>query len=78
MSRSEANPILLDKQYEAPVHPLFWRHYTNPALTHEWFKNHVDNAKFEKSHFGVTTEKEEIRVYDDNIRLSYIYRSPTE
>jgi hypothetical protein len=26
----------------------------------------------------VTTETEEIRVYDDNVRLSYIYRRPLE
>jgi hypothetical protein len=26
----------------------------------------------------VTTETEEIRIYDDNIRLSYIYRQPLE
>ena len=55
LSRGEANPILTNKQYDIPIHPLFWRHFINPALTHDWFKDRVATAKFEKSHFGVTT-----------------------
>ncbi len=46
LSKSEANPIFTDRQHDVPIHPLFWRHFTNPALTLDWFKDRVETAKF--------------------------------
>lgn len=54
-------------------YPMFWRHFTDPALTNEWFQARIADIEWKKSQVGQQGQTGTSYSYNDQLRVSENY-----